>query len=490
MGFRLCGSLAVSNKLKATSREFPTDPAPSVEHGSALREGSRRIHLRIAASPRQSDTWHELFGRSPRTAFRSPTLPPPPMRRVLFAAGLLAACPLGAQQPARWLATWAPSQFAAAPKPPVDSVDRVPTYANRTVRQIVRTTIGGDRLRIRLTNEFGERSLVIGAAHVAVRDTGSAIRAGTDKVITFGGRASVTVRRGGMVVSDPVEMPVPALADIAVSMWLKDTIRSSTRHALGLQTNYISPPGDFTAAAWMHADTTIRQWVWLAGVDVVNARATGVIVALGNSITDGAASSADSNSRWPDVLARRLLASKEPAKAVVNAGISGNGVLSPITGPAALSRFDRDVLMQPGVTHVILLEGINDLSRGAASADPRDSVGAEDLIYGYRQLIDRAHERGLVIFGATLTPMANMARPTTAAVDARRKAVNDWIRTSGAFDGVIDFEAATRDPSQPGRFLPAYDSGDHLHPSDAGYRAMGESIDLTLFRRTAAGRRP
>ncbi|MFI5245170.1 MAG: SGNH/GDSL hydrolase family protein, partial [Gemmatimonadales bacterium] len=274
------------------------------------------------------------------------------MRRLLSAAGLLVALPLGAQQSARWLATWAPSLFAAAPKPPVDSMDRVPTYADRTIRQIVRTTIGGDRLRIRFTNEFGERPLVIGAAHVAVRDTGAAIRAGTDKIITFGGRTSVIVRRGALIVSDPVAMRVPALADIAVSIWLKDTIRASTRHALGLQTNYVSPHGDFTSAPSMHADTTIRQWLWLAGVDVVNASATGVIVAIGNSITDGAASSADSNSRWPDVLARRLLASKEPLKAVVNAGISGNGVLSPIAGPAALARFDRDVLMQPGVTHV------------------------------------------------------------------------------------------------------------------------------------------
>jgi len=406
------------------------------------------------------------------------------MRRILFVVSVIVALPLDAQQPARWLATWAPSPFAAPPKPPPDSVDRVPTYVDRTLRQIMRTTLGGNRLRIRLTNEYGERSLVIGAAHVAIRDTGAAIRAGTDKAITFAGRTSVTLRRGAVVVSDPIDMLVPSLTDIAISMWVKDTIRATTRHAQGLQTNYVSSAGDFTAATSMHADTTIRQWLWLAGVDVVNASATGVIVALGNSITDGAGSSADSNSRWPDVLARRLLASKEPAKAVVNAGIGGNGVLSPITGPSALARFDRDVLMQPGVTHVIVLEGINDLSRGAASSDPRDNVTAEDIIFGYQQLIVRAHERGLVIFGATLTPMANMARPVTAAVDARRRALNEWIRTSGAFDGVIDFEAATRDPSQPDRFLPAYDSGDHLHPSDAGYKAMGEYIDLTLFRRT------
>jgi lysophospholipase L1-like esterase len=231
----------------------------------------------------------------------------------------------------------------------------------------------------------------------------------------------------------------------------------------------------------MHADTTVQQWIWLAGVDVFNAQASGVIVAFGNSITDGVGASADSNSRWPDVLARRLLASKEPARAVVNAGISGNGVLSQIAGPSALARFDRDVLLQPGVTHVIVLEGINDLNRG--TGNPGDSVSAKDIIFGYQQLIARAHERGVVIFGATMTPMGNMTRPNTPGATAKRKAVNDWIRTSGAFDGVIDFDAVTRDPAQPDQFLAAYDSGDHLHPSDAGYKAMGESIDLTLFRR-------
>ena len=284
-----------------------------------------------------------------------------------------------------------------------------------------------------------------------------------------------------MIVSDPIDMVVPNLTDIAISMWVKDTIRATTRHALALQTNYVSSAGDFTAATSMHADTTIGQWLWLAGVDVVNASATGVIVAIGNSITDGAASSADSNSRWPDVLARRLLASTEPAKAVVNAGIGGNGVISPLTGPSALARFDRDVLSQPVVTHVIVLEGINDLGRGAASPDPRDNVTAEDVIFGYQQLIGRAHERGLVIFGATLTPMANMTRPVTAAVNARRMAVNEWIRTSGAFDGVIDFERALRDPEHPTQMLPIYDCGDHLHPSDRGYLHMGDSIDLGLF---------
>lgn len=412
------------------------------------------------------------------------------MRKALLAASLCFAHPLGAQQADRWMTTWAPSTFAAPPKPPADSIDRVPTYADRTLRQIVRTTLGGNRLRLRLTNEFGEQALVIGAAHVAVHDTGAAIRAGTDHAITFDGHPSVTLRRGGVIVSDPVEMEVPSLGDLAISLWVKDTARASTRHPLGLQTGYVSSPGDFTRAASFRADTTIAQWLWLGGVDVVNAKATGVIVTLGNSITDGARSSTDSNSRWPDVLAHRLLTSTEPAKAVVNAGIAGNRLLSRARGASgthssALARFDHDVLSQPGVTHVILLEGINDLNIGTGSADPRDSVSAGDVIFGYQQLIRRAHERGLVIFGATLTPMGNVtggAPGIIAAEDAKRQAVNSWIRTSGAFDGVIDFDAITRDPAQPNRFLPAYDSGDHLHPSDAGYKALGESIALTLFR--------
>jgi lysophospholipase L1-like esterase len=406
------------------------------------------------------------------------------MRRHLAVALALIAFPLGAQQRPHWIATWSPSQSAASPAPPHDSLDRTPTYVDRTIRQIVRTTLGGDSIRIRLTNEYGERPLVVGAAHLALRASGADIRAESDKPLTFSGRTFVTLRPGAVIFSDPIAYAVPALSDITISLWVKDTIRVTTRHALGLQSTYVSAHGDFTAAPHIAPDTTILQWPWLTGVDVFNAKATGAIVAIGNSITDGYNSTPDSNSRWPDVLARRLLASSEPPKAVVNAGISGNRVLAFGAGPSALSRFDRDVLMQPGVTHVIVLEAINDLSRGTSPADPRDTITAEDIIAAYKQMITRAHDRGLMIFGATLTPVGNMNRPTTPVVDAKRRAINEWIRTSHAFDGVIDFEAITRDPAQPDRFLPAYDSGDHLHPSDAGYKAMGDAIDLTLFRRT------
>jgi len=381
----------------------------------------------------------------------------------------------------RWTATWAASLLASAPRPPADSVDRVLTVANRTLRQIVRVSAGGSRVRIRLSNQYGDRPLVIGSAHVALRTSGAAIDPATDRTVTFNGRSSVVIRAGANLVSDPITLALPQLSDLAISLFIADSARLSTRHALGLQTNYFSS-GDMTAAASFVPDTTLRFWSFLAGVDVVNPSLTGLIVTLGNSITDGAASVADSNGRWPDVLARRLLTSREPPKAVVNAGISGNRVLSFGAGPSALERFDRDVLMQPGVTHIVVLEGVNDIGGGTNAANPRNEMSAEELIAGHKQLIDRAHERGLVIFGATLTPIGGL-RGIGSDHHAKRDALNAWIRTSGAYDGVIDFDKATRDPADTTRFLPAYDSGDHLHPSAAGLKVMGEAVDLALFRK-------
>jgi len=248
-----------------------------------------------------------------------------------------------------------------------------------------------------------------------------------------------------------------------------------TRHPAAYQTNYVKR-GDVTGERGFMPDTTIVVWPFLVGVDVHSAVATGVIVTFGNSITDGVGSTRDLNRRWPNVLAQRLLTGAEPPKGVANQGISGNRVLSTGAGPSALARFDRDVLMTPGVTHIVLLEAINDIGGSA-----RDGTTAEDLIQGYRQLIDRAHDRGLVIIGATLTPAGPRA-PFTPELEAKRVAVNAFIRAPGNFDAVIDFDAVTRDPARPTQFLPAYDSGDHLHPSDAGYKAMGEAIDLALFR--------
>ena len=403
------------------------------------------------------------------------------MRRLLPILLALAACAAPASQaprPAaqRWLATWTASPYDAPPRPPRDSVDRVPRLFDQTLRLVVHTSIGGERVRIRLSNEYGDRPLVIGAAHIAVRDSGASIVPATDRALTFGGRPAVRMLPGAVVLSDPVALDVPALRDLAVSLHLADSSRLSTRHPLALQTSYVGR-GNAVGARTFAPDTTLEIWPYLVGVDVINPSVAGVIVTLGNSITDGARSTRDANARWPNVLAARLARGNGPHFAVANAGISGGRVLTYGAGPSALARFERDVLATPGLTHVILLEGINDIGRSAI-----DGVTADDIIFGYRQLIARAHDRGIAIFGATLTPAG--PRPNfTPALEARRAAVNAFIRTSGEFDGVIDFDAVTRDPANPLRFLPAYDSGDHLHPGDAGYRAMGEAIDPALFSR-------
>lgn len=403
------------------------------------------------------------------------------MRRLLPILLALAACSTPASQAPRpmgqrWLATWTASPYDAPARPPRDSVDRVPRLFDQTLRLVVRTSIGGDRVRIRLSNEYGDRPLVIGAAHIAVRDSGASIVPATDRTLTFGGRPSVRMLPGAVVLSDPVALAVPALQDLAVSLHLADSSRLSTRHPLALQTSYVGH-GNVTAGRTFAPDTTLEIWPYLVGVDVINPSVAGVVVTLGNSITDGARSTRDANARWPNVLAARLVRGGAPPLAVANAGISGGRVLTYGAGPSALARFERDVLATPGLTHVILLEGINDIGRSAI-----DGVTADDIIFGYRQLIARAHDRGIVIFGATLTA-AGPRTNYTPALEAKRAAVNAFIRTSGEFDGVIDFDAVTRDPANPLQFLPAYDSGDHLHPGDAGYRAMGEAIDLSLFRR-------
>ncbi|MDB4916911.1 MAG: lysophospholipase [Gemmatimonadetes bacterium] len=408
-----------------------------------------------------------------------------PMRRnalLLLVLALAGACsPRSSQGPqplasSRWFATWTASPSDAPARPLRDSIDRTPTLYDQTLRLIVRTSIGGDTVRIRISNEYGDRPLVIGATHIAARTTGSSIDPATDRALTFSGRPSIRLRPGGVAFSDPVAFAAPALRDLAISFHLPDSARLSTRHALAVQTNYVRR-GNSAGARDFPADTNIYVWPFLVGVDVTNSAATGVISAIGNSITDGAAATRDANTRWPNILAERLLMSGEPMKAVVNAGISGGRVLTYGSGPSALARFDRDVLMTPGLTHVILLEGINDIGRSAV-----DGVTADDIIAGYRQLIARAHDRGIVIIGGTLTP-ASPRTPFTAALEAKRVAVNAFVRNSGEFDGVIDFDRATQDPANPTQFLPAYDSGDHLHPGDAGYRAMGEAIDLALFRR-------
>ena len=276
-------------------------------------------------------------------------------------------------------------------------------FDKQTVRQIVRTSIGGDQVRVRLANTFGDVPLVIGAARLALRDSDERIDPASDRVLTFSGSPSITIPPGALVVSDPVALTVPALSELAVSTYFPEPTTSTTVHAFAFQTNYFSPAGDFTAEAAMPVETTVQSWAFLTGIDVTVTEPTSVVVALGDSITDGALSTPDTNQRWPDLLAERLVAdADQPAMAVLNAGIGGNRVLKDPTegfefaGPNALARFDRDVLAQPGVTHLIVFEGINDIGMPALSGDPAEFVSADELIAGLRQLAERAHEHGIV----------------------------------------------------------------------------------------------
>jgi lysophospholipase L1-like esterase len=355
------------------------------------------------------------------------------------------------------------------------------TITNQTIRQIVRVSLGGERLRIVLSNAFGTAPIEIGAAHVALRDRDSAIKLSSVKPLTFGGHTVGKILPGATIVSDSVNLRVPAVSDLVVDLYLPGELGTGpspvTTHNGASQTNYLSASGNHSGQAAMTVERTTGAWFLLARVEVATGGDAGAVVAFGDSITDGARSTADMNSRWPDYLARRLAARRGPAIGVLNAGISGNQVLGDGAGVSALARFDRDVLVQTGVTHVIIMEGINDI--GIARANPTPS--AQDLIAGHKQLIDRARARGLKVYGATLTPFEGAAY-FTAEGEAKRQALNQWIRTSGAYDAVIDFDEVTRDPAAPTKFLPAYDSGDHLHPGDAGYKAMGEAVDLKLFQ--------
>lgn len=405
--------------------------------------------------------------------------------RIGVAAIALAAilatpvAPARKDTPEHWVGTW-----SASMQGPFNSGGRmVPAeeFENQTVRMIVHTTIGGHRARVWLSNTFGTASLAIGAAHIAIHGIGSAIVSGSDRPLTFSGRASITIPPGAEMLSDAVALDVPESGDLAVSVYVPNKADVSTWHSNGLHTTYISGPGDFTAKADIPDATKQASWYWLAGVDVVASHAAAAIVAFGDSITEGVKSTIDADRSWPSDLARRLLAqSGKHNLAVLNAGIGGNRIWHDQTGSNALARFGRDVLAQAGVEDVIVLEGTNDIRYSNNPAQADQAVSAEDIIAGYRQLIERAHARGIRIFGGTLTPCEG-EKYCSPDAEAKREAINKWMRTSGAFDGVIDFEAAIRDPNHPTRFLAAFDSGDHLHPNDAGYKAMADAVDLSLF---------
>lgn len=426
-------------------------------------------------------------------------LPAPGSRRrrgMLLAGAMLALAlalpgqPVDAQDRTteRWTGTWG----TAPAGPPLPAA--MQTFTDQTLRLIVHTSRGGNRVRIRLSNEFGTTPLRIGAARIGVRGMGSEVAPGTDRALTFSGNSSITIPVGAPLLSDPVELNIPALGDLAISLYLPGTVQATTIHHIGLQTNYVSLPGDFTAAATLPSQRTITAWPFLREVEVDSAAPA--IVALGDSITEGTRSTVDTNNRWPDWLARRLQTVRDPVLGldaplgVVNRGIYGNRLLSeptnPLSGLPILERFDRDVLASANVRYLTLMIGINDIG----NSPTRNPIAAGELIAGYRKVIARAHARGISVFGATLTPFegAGYYSPQKETV---RQAVNAWIRSSGEFDGVIDFDLATRDPARPTRLLPAYDSGDHLHPNDLGYEAMGNAVPLSLFRSLgAAGAKP
>lgn len=385
-----------------------------------------------------------------------------------------------------WIATW-----TASPHSRWDGGWPLPTnlpyhFWDQTVRQIARISIGGRRVRVLLSNAYGTRPLRIGAAHIALSDGKASIKPASDRALTFGGDGAVVIPPGAPMLSDPVELDVAALSQLTISLYLPDPTPPATFHWDARQTAYVGA-GEQTATAMLQADTTLTTRVFLAAIQVEAVADIPVVVALGDSITDGDQATIDADTRWPDFLARRLA---PYGVAVLNAGISGARLLHDRMGVNALARFERDVLAQPGVGTVVVSMGINDISWGGTPFELErgdQGLSADELIVGYRQLIARAHARGVRIVGATLTPFENALQDTpmrgyfTAGKECIRQQVNAWIRDSEAFDAVIDFDAILRDPQHPTRLLPDYDSGDHLHPGNRGNRAMADAIDLDVL---------
>jgi lysophospholipase L1-like esterase len=404
-------------------------------------------------------------------------------RLILVLGALLPGLVSVASAQERWVATWAASPQAPRVAAPGRAGQPAPGFNNQTVRMVVHTSIGGRRARVQLSNAFGTTPLKIGAAHVALResrDKESAIVPASDHALTFSGKASFTIPPGAEIISDPLDLDVPKLGDLVISVYVPGEVPAPTTHGTGLHTTYISKAGDFTAAPSIADATKSQAWYLISSVDVMAPPDTRLVVAYGDSITDGATSTPDTDSSWPSQLAQRLLGNKATSNvAIVNQGISGNRVLSDGAGVSALARFDRDVLAQPGVQWIIVMEGINDIGLGAKLTGDA-AVTADDLIAAHKQMIERAHMRGIKVIGATLTPFAGAAYYSDEG-EAIRMALNEWIRTGKSYDAVIDFDAATRDPDNPKQIRPAYNIRDHLHPNDAGYKAMADAFDLSMF---------
>ena len=418
---------------------------------------------------------------------------------AVTAWALVAASPSsvasGASRGEHWVSTWAtaqqltpivnPTWVKPPPKADVHSpILPAPEHLkDETVRMIVRTTVGGAQVRLQLSNALGYAPIIIGSTHIAVQDRGSSIVAGTDRAVTFGGQGRVKIPPGAVMVSDPVDLPIRPLMRLAISLYVPGPVAQLTTHQLGLHTTYVSP-GDASASQSLPGARENSSYFWLTGVDVKSGGSAQTIVAFGDSITDGYATTPNADRAWPSRLFERTRESPlGTGWSIVNLGISGNRVLHDGTGTNALARFDRDVLSRPGVRWIIFLEGINDISFPAIPGAPEeDRITAEDLIAGYRAFIENAHLHGIRIMGGTLLPWEGVWTFTSKG-EAIRQQVNEWIRTGGAFDRVVDFDAVTRDPAHPTRLKPEYDSGDHVHPNDAGNHAMADAIDLSVFNR-------
>ena len=397
-----------------------------------------------------------------------------------FAAALLAlaltlagsCAPASSAMTTNWITTWTAAPDRAGPALPA-----------QTIRQIVRTSVGGGSVRVRLSNLHGAGAVSIGAVHVALRTTGSAIEPGSDRALTFNGRRAVTIAAGDSVLSDALDMQVAPLRELAVSLYLPDGAGTSTLHGAGMQTAYIERGADATAAISFSGTETDDSRYFLTDVEVAADGNAHAIVVVGDSIADGIGSKEDANARWPDLLSERLTKS---SMAVVNAGIAGNRLLNgpskPFVGPSALARFQRDALDKLGVRWIVLHEGINDISAGDMLASPAEQVSARQIIEGMQTLIRQAHAQGVKICGGTLLPYGGVGKPFvhSEAAEAKRQEVNAWIRGSVAFDAVVDFDKMLRDPEQPSKLSAAFDSGDHLHPNDRGYRAMAEAAASAL----------
>jgi len=393
---------------------------------------------------------------------------------------------LAAAQQNAWVPSWATSPQAADADDPLTKID------NQTVRERFRLSVGGDRICIRLSNEYGTTPLQVGAVTVGVPVTPESVKPGSFRNVTFGGQKSVTIPAGAPILSDPVAFPVTPGAEISVSLYFPRKVATPTVHSLALKRAVISQPGDQTSAEKIDGGANSQSSILVNAVLVPSQPSQRLVVAFGDSITDGDQSTVDADRTWPGDLVRRLEKNPDGAKvAVVNEGIAGNRLLDDGIGASGVARFERDALAQPGVTHIVLLEGINDISFPGAKlggeylADPADTRSADSLIWAYRQLISRAHARGIKILGATLTPCEGIVIIPgyySESKEAIRQAVNQWIRTSHSFDGVIDFDAVLRDPDHPSQLLPRFASQDHLHPNDAGYQAMADAINLVLLQ--------